>query len=97
MVPPFDPTRAHRQRAGFHCVRTDDEAIVLHADGIAIFRMGPGRMTVWLLLEEPLMSTEFASVLGRILPGIDGEILAGDAMSGLRDLCDAELIEAACT
>lgn len=92
---PFDPTRAYRQRVGFHCVVTGDEAFVSDANGLGIFRMGPGMLPIWMLLEEPVTLQDVVAVLAELFPDAGAETLFQDARTGLEQLNDAGLIEAA--
>ena len=90
---PFDPERAYRQRAGFQCIRTGDEAFISDASGIGIFRMGPGMMPIWLLVEETMTLEEIVLVMSEMDPDVGRKTLRRDIRIGLEKLNKAGLIE----
>lgn len=92
--PPFDHSRRYQQRVGFECVMTDDEAFVSDANGVGIFRMGPGMLPIWMLLAEPVSSADIVTVLGDAFPEAGHETLARDVAAGLEELNSVGLIEA---
>lgn len=92
---PFNPERAYRQRAGFQYVVTGDEAFVSDANGVGIFRMGPGMLPIWTLLEESMTLKTVVEILGEAFPDVGEETLVRDVRTGFEQLNDAGLIEGA--
>jgi hypothetical protein len=57
--------------------------------------MGPGMLPIWTLLEEPMTLEAVVAVLNEAFPDIAEETLFRDVRTGLEQLNDAGLIEAA--
>ena len=95
-VEPYDASRVYRRRLGFHGVEIEGEAFVADADGIGIFRLGPGMLPIWRLLEGAIKAPEIIAVLGDVFPATRREILINDVDTALRQLISAGLIEAMC-
>ena len=91
---PFDPSKAYRRRPGFKCVETGNEAFISDASGIGIFRLGPGMMPIWVLLEEPATVAEVTSILTEVFPETDRETLYRDTRKAFSKLNGSGLIEA---
>ncbi len=91
---PFDAARRYHRRAGFQCIETGDEAFISDASGRGIFRMGPGMMPIWVLLEEPITLMEIVAVMHDIYMEVDSETIKRDVRTGLQKLNKAGLIEA---
>lgn len=90
---PFEEARRYRQRAGFQCINTDDEAFVADANGVGIFRLGPGMIPIWLLLQEPVSLEEIIAVLSEVFPDVMPDTLLSDTRKAMRKLNHAGLID----
>lgn len=96
IVEPFDNSRAYRRRPGFQGVEIQGEVFVADPDGIGIFRLGPGMLPIWRLLEGAMKAPDIVAVLGDVFPDTRTEILVNDVDAALRQLNSAGLIEAMC-
>ena len=90
---PYDPSRAVCRRPGYRYVESDGEAFVADANGIGIFRLNPGMLPIWRLLEEQVEAAEIVGVLGEVFPDVPADTLTADVDTALRQLHGAGLIE----
>lgn len=89
---PFDPAGTYRRREGFHSVETADGTFVADADGVGIFRLNPGMVPIWLLLEDPMTPAEISAVLADIYRDVDPETIRRDTERALAQLNETGLI-----
>lgn len=88
----FDLGKPYCQRKGLHCVETGDEAFISDANGLGIFRLGPGMLPIWYLLAEPMTVDEITSVLSDVFPDTDADTLMRDTRKALGQLNGKGLI-----
>lgn len=85
----------YQQAQGFTEVEIGGEAYVADAAGAGIFRLNPGMVPVWRLLESPVSAAEIAEVLDEVFPGVGRATLDRDVAAALGALAAAGLIVAA--
>lgn len=92
---PFNAEQRYRQRTGFQCIETGDEAFISDASGTGIFRMGQGMMPIWLLLEQPVTLDQIVEVMGDVFPDVTPDTLLKDTRKAMIQLNKAGLIDRA--
>ena len=92
-IPDFDPSNIYVQRPGFHSIETDDGAYIADAHGVGIFRMGPGMIPIWHILQDPVSLTDIVDIMREVYPDVDPKTLTQDASDALRQLNDSCLVQ----